>query len=318
MSTIGPSSSRWSFPVLPASPTSRSTSSSGGAVSAGRFGIDARLVSRARLVSPTSESSSFTRAATSCISAIASDASSPDRLACAMASPAFFCVALSSSRCGWSVRQRSSSSMISSSPSAARRRASAARTASGSFRISLRSSMRLPASLVAEQPLLLAGVPRYELGHVLGVAPHHDVGRHDRAGEAAVANRVEHVRGRLLADVEVRPVRALGSLHLARRPRASGGGRAERVATAAALLEEDRAVVHGQVRLGHVHLLTAARREQRDQAEAAGEREEGPRHGGAYYPAPCGEPVQPASCSWRWPPAGAEQAAREAAGTRCR
>src|SRR4051812_10419819 len=107
--------------------------------------------------------------------------------------------------------------MISSSPSAARRRASAARTASGSLRISLRSSIALvPSVLLARSCGRLGGPARplarvglHELGDVLRIAPDDHVRRHDRAGEAAVANRVQHVLPGLLADVEVGTVGAL-------------------------------------------------------------------------------------------------------------
>ena len=61
---------------------------------------------------------------------------------------------------------------------------------------------------------------------VLGLLPDHDVLGHDRAGEAAVADRVEDAVGLLLARVEVRAVDALAVADLrsrspARRPTSS-------------------------------------------------------------------------------------------------
>ncbi len=80
------------------------------------------------------------RAATSCIAAIASEASPPPCFAWPIALLARFCSAFSASSCGSSSRRRASRRSTSSSRSAARRRSSAARAASGSRRISFRSS----------------------------------------------------------------------------------------------------------------------------------------------------------------------------------
>ena len=51
----------------------------------------------------------------------------------------------------------------------------------------------------------LAGVRGDELGDRLGLGADDDVLRHDRAGEAAVLDRIEGVLEALLALVEVRP-----------------------------------------------------------------------------------------------------------------
>ncbi len=83
-------------------------------------------------------------------------------------------------------------------------------------------------------------------------------------GEAAVADREQHVLHALLAEVEVRPVRAL--LLATRCCRALGGGRAERVTAAAALVEQDRALVHRARAAGrcrHLIFLRAARGDRR-------------------------------------------------------
>ena len=53
--------------------------------------------------------------------------------------------------------------------------------------------------------------------HLFRLAAGHDVGGHDRAREAAVANGEEGILARHVADVEVRPVRALAALELAGR-----------------------------------------------------------------------------------------------------
>ena len=74
-------------------------------------------------------------------SAIASSASSPARLACAIRSETFFFAARLSSTLGSRARRLLSSSSSLSIFSAAPRRASAALTASGSLRIRLRSSV---------------------------------------------------------------------------------------------------------------------------------------------------------------------------------
>src|SRR3954454_23935211 len=89
---------------------------------------------------------------------------------------------------------------------------------------------------------LAAGVLGDECGDRLGVLPDHDVLGHDRAGEAAVADRVEDAVGRLGAHVEVRPVGALAVVD-ARRA-ALRPGHVERVAARAALGEEVRSVLH--------------------------------------------------------------------------
>ena len=66
---------------------------------------------------------------------------------------------------------------------------------------------------------LAARVLGQERGDVVGLPADHDVLGHDRAGEAAVADRVEHAVGRLAADVEVRAVRrARGRGPPSRRP----------------------------------------------------------------------------------------------------
>ena len=83
-----------------------------------------------------------------------------------------------------------------------------------------------------------------------------DVLRHDRAGEAAVLNRVEHARHRALAaNVEVRPVRDLTAAHV--RGGAVRRGVGKRVTTGAALREQDRPAWVGSV-FGTLDLLRAA------------------------------------------------------------
>src|SRR4051812_24122953 len=77
---------------------------------------------------------------------------------------------------------------------------------------------------------LLARVRRDEAGDQLRLMTDGDVLRHRAGGEAAVADRVEHVLVLLLALVEVRPVLVLGGLRLHRA--ALGAGVVERVAAA--------------------------------------------------------------------------------------
>ena len=79
MSRLSPSSSTWVRPVLPASPTSRITSSSSGAVGSGRFGSDSSTLVRRSSTARSSSSSSFSRSDSPRVSAIASEASSPFR-----------------------------------------------------------------------------------------------------------------------------------------------------------------------------------------------------------------------------------------------
>ena len=103
---------------------------------------------------------------------------------------------------GSSSRRRSSSRSSSSSSSAAPRRASAALTAPGSSRMRLRSSEAGPAAPVdyaavggrrQRRRRLRAGVLVEEPRHRLGVVADDDVLGHDRAREAAVADREERV-----------------------------------------------------------------------------------------------------------------------------
>ena len=143
MSINAPATSRWSRPVAPADPSSRSVVSSSAAVGSGGFGSVASAAWSSASESASSCESVFTRWATSCMAAISADASPPSRLAAPIAFDAAFCSAFSDSTSGRSARVRSSSSRTRSSRSSdpSRRRESAARTGSGSRRICLRSSM---------------------------------------------------------------------------------------------------------------------------------------------------------------------------------
>ena len=148
MSIIAPASSRWSRPASggPVAPLAQR----GVLVGGGRVGrVRQRRVERRRArprACATSGSSSLTRALTACISAIASDASAPVRLASPIAFAPALRLACASSSSGRSAlsRSRSASAASSRSSDPSRRRASAARTGSGSRAIALRSSMRLP------------------------------------------------------------------------------------------------------------------------------------------------------------------------------
>ena len=137
MSIRSPASSRWSLPVLPASPTSRMTVSSGAASAAGRFGSVASSASRSCATAVCASDSARPRSDNVRICARCSSVGAP-----CSARVASFCSACSVSSCVVSSRQRASASSRRSSvaSSTSPRRASAARTASGSRRISLRSS----------------------------------------------------------------------------------------------------------------------------------------------------------------------------------
>ena len=104
---------------------------------------------------------------------------------------------------------------------------------------------------------LAAGVLGDEVGDRVGLVADEDVLRHDRAREAAVADRVEDVVGALDALVEVRAL-------VAQRPvgRALRAGRLERVTARAALGEEHRAGVV-RVVVGELDALGAAPAERR-------------------------------------------------------
>ena len=156
------------------------------------------------------------------IAAISPSASRPSLRAAAISSETRFWRARRSSTSGSSSRRRASSSSSSSISPAAPRRASAALTPSGSCRISLRSSVPACGSLAATgRPAagrrpglaglgdggLLALVPAFLATNAATASAScadHDVLGHDRAGEAAVADRVEHLVRGLVALVEVR------------------------------------------------------------------------------------------------------------------
>ena len=139
----------------------------------------------------------------------------------AMRALASFCSARRPSSCGSSSRRRASSSITSIQRPAASspRRASAARTPSGSSRIRLRSST--PRRTRPREPISSESVISV-VRHVLrprarstsrGIRPPPEpvcpttmFSRHDRAGEAAVVDRVEDLFVFLLAEVEVRPL----------------------------------------------------------------------------------------------------------------
>ena len=172
--------------------------------------------------------SSFTFAATPCISSIAADASPPERLASAILSFASF----------WRCAQLLE---LAAAARAGARRAPAARR-SRPRRLGARA-LREPAPGRAVSPLGRApgglgslpsspssedfrpsrAVLLEELGDCVGLLAHDDVRRHDRAGEAAVADGEQHVVAWHLARVEVRAVRALAARDLALGLRALGG-----------------------------------------------------------------------------------------------
>ena len=149
-----------------------------------------------------------------------------------------FCSARSSSILRQSSRRRASSleqlvELLGGAPALA----SAARAGSGSSRICLRSSVapRLPPATGPRSSSsppgaggLTTSCPAYlatNAATFVGVVADDDVLGHDRAGEAAVADRVDHVGHRLLALVEVRalhPLAAVGAPSRTGRRRASG------------------------------------------------------------------------------------------------
>src|SRR5436305_6433657 len=288
MSTRSPSSSRWSLPDLPAQPTCRITSSSfSGTEGSVRFGSVTSRASSSALARRASSSAGPTCSFSGVERAIASLASSPARLSSPTCLPAAFCSAFSSSARVVSARQRSSAASTWSTASATPsppRRASAAFTPSGSRRMSLRSrTADLPLALLRRRRLR-AGVLRHERGHLLRVLPNHHVRRHDRALEAAVAAREQHVLHALLAEVEIGTVRALLLRDVG--GRAVRGRGAERVTAATALVEQHRSLMHragGLVVVGVDLLLTARRDGKRNDSRADG----GPKrlraeHGRAY------------------------------------
>src|SRR5688500_373927 len=121
-----------------------------------------------------------------------------------------------------------------------------------------------------ESPALLrAGVLVEELGDLLRVIADHDVGRHDRPGIAAVADREQRVVESNLALVEVRAVGPLTAGELALRLGAVGVRPLHRVTARAALVEEGRAFL--ELRLDIDLAATAARRDQRKGGRACGD-----------------------------------------------
>ena len=103
---------------------------------------------------------------------------------------------------------------------------------------------------------LAARVVRDEVGNGLGVLSDHDVLRHQRPREAAVADREQDIVDRLLTLVQVRAL-------VAQRPvgRPARAGRVHRVTAGAALGEQDGALVV-RVVLGELDALAAAGAEQ--------------------------------------------------------
>src|SRR5205085_12438040 len=97
-----------------------------------------------------------------------------------------------------------------------------------------------------------ARVGRDGAGDLLGVRAEDDVRRHGAGREATVADRVQHVLVVLDALVEVRPVLVLRLVDTGRG--AVRAGRRQRVAGAAALIEDLRAVVLGRA-LGELHAV---------------------------------------------------------------
>src|SRR5215211_3100052 len=268
MSMRSPASSRWSrgsATGLTGSPTSRSTVSSSAAVGSVRLGSvrssswTPASASDAWLVRSLTCAESAFRFARSC------ETSSPAFWPAARFAESAFCLARRLSAVAIAARRpsssRRSSSMVASNDWP--RRASADFTPSGSSRMRRRSST---AALLAGRvlargrvaPLGLAPrVLRQELRDVLGVLAGRDVLGHDRAGEAAVADRVEHAVDVLAAHVEVRAVGVLlvGGVHRA----ALRSDDVERVAAGAALEEQLRARLLVGRRSGvQIDLLRAA------------------------------------------------------------
>src|SRR5215216_5910664 len=267
MSISSPASSRWSAPAFVASPTSRSVVSVSAAVGSGGFGSVTSTVSSSDSTPLSSSPSALTRRETSCISAIASLASSPAFLARAIPCEASFWRARRDSTWGRSSSCRASSASASSSRCSepSRRRASADRTGSGSRRIAFRSSTARVCRLVGAGRLgrAGAGVLRDERRDLLRVLAGDDVLRHRARGEAAVLDRVHHVLLGLLALVEVRPVLVLAGRDLRRGALGAGVG----VAVAA------RAVLHEQLRA----LVARIALGERDRRGAAGREDQGGR-----------------------------------------
>ena len=222
MSTHLPSSSWWSLPSngSRAPATSLSTSSSGGDVGSARFGswtsvsfellldlgdLGLHRLRRARRRRPSRRSrrsrprppSSPRRSARRRASATRARPRSP-----------------AAARAG-ARRARSPRRAERCRPCGARGRRGRGRGPRGS---ALRSSMTAGGPLLACWPAYLLTNVR----DVLGVLPHDDVRGHDRAREAAVADREQDVVVLLGADVEVRSVRALVVLLLLGRRRAEG------------------------------------------------------------------------------------------------
>src|SRR5680860_744107 len=207
------------------------------------MGRAARAASSSACTWRSSASSSFSRSDTARTSAIASDASPPSRCTSPIRLLAAFFSARSRSSSGRSERRLSSSSRARSSAAtgASPRRARAARTPSGSARIAFRSSTRTASR---RQPgrsrALSARVLVEEVGERLGILAGHDVRRHDRPGEASVADRVEDVVASHLAHVEVGAVGALPALQLLDGLGAVGVRGLQRVTARAALVEQRR------------------------------------------------------------------------------
>src|SRR3954468_15576272 len=283
MSIRSPASSRWSLPSRPASPTSRIVVSSSGADGSGRLGSVTRIACRRSSAARVSSTRSFTVADSSFTRASASAASWPRAFAAPIASEACFCSARSDSAAAVAARHTSSAAS-SSSMRAARsgdRRASALLTASGSWRVA-RGARPIAGQAFGETPFggpplgsLGAGVLREELGHGLGFLPDHDVLGHDRAREAAVADRVENLVDLFLARVEVRAVDALAVAHLRRR--ALGAHLVERVTARAALGEQPRAL-GGRVALGHADPPRPAGAQRRDRGQGEDDCQRAPGH----------------------------------------
>ena len=119
---------------------------------------------------------------------------------------------------------------------------------------------------------LTARVPRDEHRDLSGLLADDDVLRHVGAGETAVLDRVEDALDRSLAALaEVRPVDRLPVADVVHR--SVRAGVRQRVAAAAALLEQLRAVVDGGVHRRDRDLLRSARRDRqrcRGQAQECG------------------------------------------------
>ena len=243
-------------PVAPASPTSRITSSSSGALGSGRFGSAASTSARRSSSVRSSSSSPFSRSDTPRTSAIASEASSPLRWSSPIRLLAWFFARPQVLQ----LRQQRPAPLVQLERLVEHRRVHPATRERLTRRLRVRAD--LP-EVEHRDPLRRASLllPEYlsrKSATSSRLAAGHDVRGHDRAREAAVADGEERVLARHVAHVEVRAVRALAALELAGRLRPVGVRLGEGVAAGAALVEELGAAVRGLIALRDLDLPAAA------------------------------------------------------------